>query len=430
MSPEHNEEKEYSPFFIKSVSAKNIRLFKDVHVTFNDGFNFLAGPNGSGKTSLLRLIALSVSLQLLNDSRFGDEASVWTDLYYDGNTYRVGETSRQGQPWVVTDSYMQTRHLNNLQPEVPDGGTSVGTWEIDDKIPFFAPLFIGAYRKIEYRKIEGMKREEGYAKRRQSYRQNGAASLNGGFLPDVKQWLINRYFQIEKDWAANEKINWKWLIDNLSHIGPTESGFKFKEIKRDMEPVFLLYDKECFLEELSAGYQSVLSLVLAIVEWIETTNEAERMIVEKSTGTVLVDELDVHLHPEWQLTIRNSLRKIFPKLQFIITTHSPHLLASAEKGELIIIPEHHGVLDLKPTHKCFSGWNTDQILEDVMGVTSLENKTYAKLITEAFEAIESKNVPQIEKSIDQLKSVTHPSDTIVSVLQVKLAEIKLESSND
>ncbi|MGR6008126.1 AAA family ATPase, partial [Bacillus cereus] len=48
--------------------------------------------------------------------------------------------------------------------------------------------------------------------------------------------------------------------------------------------------------------------------------------MEEAIGTVIIDELDVHLHPEWQLTISDSLRRMFPKLQFIITTHSPTLL--------------------------------------------------------------------------------------------------------
>lgn len=73
----------------------------------------------------------------------------------------------------------------------------------------------------------------------------------------------------------------------------------------------------------------------AIVEWIEAVNEEEDILIQQAEGTVFIDELDVHLHPEWQIIIRNMLDKVFPRLQFVITTHSPHLIASAQAGEII-----------------------------------------------------------------------------------------------
>ncbi len=87
----------------------------------------------------------------------------------------------------------------------------------------------------------------------------------------------------------------------------------------------------------------------------------------------------------------------FPKLQFIITTHSPHLIASAKANELLIIPEHDGTLQLQPSEKTYSGWNTDQILEELMGVKSLTNKTYAELIEKSLDLIEKNNIEDFRK---------------------------------
>ncbi|MCL2321362.1 MAG: AAA family ATPase, partial [Oscillospiraceae bacterium] len=199
----------------------------------------------------------------------------------------------------------------------------------------------------------------------------------GEIQSNVKQWMINRYFQIDKDWATLYKNNWNWFIDNLKTLCPKSYDLQFKEIKRDLEPIFTLNGIDCYLEEISAGFQAFLSVIFAIIEWIELTNEDCSAYVPEAVGTVIIDELDVHLHPEWQLTIRESLAAFFPKLQFITTTHSPHLIASAHPGEIIILPELCRNINIKPTEKSYSGWNTDQILEDVMGVKSLENKTYA-----------------------------------------------------
>lgn len=140
--------------------------------------------------------------------------------------------------------------------------------------------------------------------------------------------------------------------------------------------------------------------------------------------------LDVHLHPEWQLTIRHALATLFPKLQFIITTHSPHLISTAEAGELIVLPELRRNVCVQPTMRKYAGWNTDEILEEVMGVSNLENKEYAVLINQAMDNIEAKNVGALRESISKIDAVVHPSNTILHVLKVKLAQLELEDEID
>lgn len=238
--------------------------------------------------------------------------------------------------------------------------------------------------------------------------------------------MINRYFQIDKEWADREKDNWNWLIENLNKLAPQESNFKFVKIERDLEPVFSLNNKECYLEELSTGSQSILSMVLAIFEWIENTNEREDKLVKGATGVVIIDELDVHLHPEWQLTLRESLENIFPKLQFIVTTHSPHLISSAKEDEIIVIPEGEDVINLKPNEHKFSGWNTDQILSELMGVKSLHNKEYFNIIQKGMDYIEKCNIEGLSNVIEELEKISHPSDTIISVLKMEKAALILK----
>ena len=170
-------------------------------------------------------------------------------------------------------------------------------------------------------------------------------------------------------------------------------------------------------------------MIFEIVEWIEGTNEENEAYIPDATGIVIIDELDVHLHPEWQLTIRSALRTVFPKLQFIVTTHSPHLIATVEPGELIILPGTREV-DVRPTDQTYSGWNTDQILEDVMGVKSLENKLYTTALNEALDQVEKRDINALKISIEKLQSIVHPSNTILEVLQIKLAQLELGDRND
>lgn len=411
--------------YINSLYIKNIRRFKEVKIEFNKGLNFLVGPNGSGKTSILRALSMSLSPNAIEDSRVGEGSQVWTDLTWNSKKYRIGVSSG----WAKTYNYRQTQIEDWAPPLAEEKIQSVGLGQIDEFIPFYCPLFIGAHRRFNYTQISGMTREDPASRQREKYRYNSAGNLNGSTTPDIKQWLINRYFLIEKDWAKVEKANWEWLIENIATIGPSNSEFSFIGIGRDLEPKFSLFGKETYLEELSAGFQSVLSMILSIFEWIELINDEENSLVKYSKGTVIIDELDVHLHPEWQLTISNSLKTLFPNIQFIITTHSPHVVASANNGEIIIIPKDDE-FNVKPLQTNYSGWSTDQILEDIMGVSNLDNKLYNSLIDKANVYFNNRNKEQFKEVVEEIEKCSHPNDTLTSVLKIKLAQLDLKEEED
>lgn len=95
------------------------------------------------------------------------------------------------------------------------------------------------------------------------------------------------------------------------------------------------------------------------------------------------------------------------------------------------MPKTYGreIYNLEPSSKMYSGWNTDQILSEVMGVRSLDNKQYEQLVSKAFECVENVLMLELETTIDNLILVAHPSDTIVMVLQAKLAAM-VATKND
>ena len=87
---------------------------------------------------------------------------------------------------------------------------------------------------------------------------------------------------------------------------------------------------------LSQGYQAVVSLVADIIGhvWLDAGAEVP---LDDMEGLVLVDEIDLHLHPKWQTEIVRGLKRTFPKMQFIVTTHSPLVLAGCERGEVLML---------------------------------------------------------------------------------------------
>lgn len=99
-------------------------------------------------------------------------------------------------------------------------------------------------------------------------------------------------------------------------------------------------DERHTFSELSDGYRNVVAIAadLAIKAAMLNPQLAEKALV-MTPGVVLIDELDLHLHPKWQRRVIGDLRRTFPLLQFICTTHSPFLIQSLQSGdELILLP--------------------------------------------------------------------------------------------
>jgi predicted ATP-binding protein involved in virulence len=87
------------------------------------------------------------------------------------------------------------------------------------------------------------------------------------------------------------------------------------------------------LESLSDGYQSVIALASDILEVMLRYYDE----VKDSEGIVLIDEINVHLHPRWKVEIVNLLRDVFPRVQFLVTTHDPLCLMGSRPGEVHVL---------------------------------------------------------------------------------------------
>lgn len=410
---------------LEKLHIKNLKHFPQVNIRFNSGFNFITGPNGCGKTSVLAAIAHCLFWNGVY-SRHKEDSEYWIDFDEYDKKYRFG----LGPGFLKAVEYRKDELKIFTHPPSELGIVSAHAHQVSEilKLP---PLIIGAQRKISYKSLSGVIKEKNPRESRENYCKTAVSSLYNEHSREVKQWIVNRYFMVDKPWAREEKENWDHLINSLPKIGPFNSEFAYVATGRNLEPVFKIYDKECYLEELSSGFQAVLYIIISIFEWVESCLPEGERIVSKASGTVLIDELDNHLHPEWQLTIRQGIETLFPNMQFIVTTHSPHLLAAAKENEIILLPSSYSesVYNISPSEKAYSGWSTDLILTDLMGVKSLDNKNYEQLVHACFNSVTENDLQGMKVNYALLEAVSHPDDTVLMVLKTRMAGMEAVSND-
>jgi predicted ATP-binding protein involved in virulence len=110
--------------------------------------------------------------------------------------------------------------------------------------------------------------------------------------------------------------------------------------------------------------------------------------VRETPGIVLIDEVDMHLHPEWQQVVLESLRSALPRVQFIVTTHSPQVLTTVEREKIRVLVERDGQITAEiPLQNAYAR-ESRTALEDIMDVRSRPPIKVAKALEEYQDLIE------------------------------------------
>jgi predicted ATP-binding protein involved in virulence len=126
-------------------------------------------------------------------------------------------------------------------------------------------------------------------------------------------------------------------------------------------------------------------------------------------GVVLIDEVDLHMHPSWQRIVLGKLRETFPNIQFIITTHSPLVLSEVGEDFNIFLMKNNGVSNEVERFRRLDGFDTNYILEEFMETKSMNVNT-EKLIDEIYDLIDNKVYDEAENKVRKLELITDVSN--------------------
>lgn len=332
------------------VDISNLRIVHSMQWSIEQlerkaGWHVFLGPNGSGKTTILRAIAWV--LVGPNDSRaLRQSPSQWLGSAGDDGGCSLVVVS-DGESWDSGHPRGESRRLEMTVVREEDGvvtGKGVGLPDRWGRGWFSASY--GPYRRFR----GGDQQAEATLRHFPRLARHLTVFGEDYSLSECLTWLQTLHFkQLEKRHAGEESGGvFGRLLSRLfafvNQGGFLPHGAQLKEITSDHVTFHDGDGNAVDVLELSDGYRSVLSLTFDLIRHLAEAYDPDDLFDPAdptrivAPGVVLIDEIDAHLHPSWQARIGRWLTRSFPAMQFLVTTHSPLVCQAAIQGSVYRLP--------------------------------------------------------------------------------------------
>lgn len=390
---------------IENIHIQGVGGITDLVIKFHPNMNIICGPNGIGKTTILESVAHCFShgeTSILKRHINSEHSEITARFSHASESINVAFQFQQYEP----------RDKANINGRY-------------DKSQFL--LSLKTTRTFAYTPLDSISKDTAKA-----VHTLWEESKNGVSLHDVKNWFVNRYlYSAHLGALSTEQMqNFKLAKKCFSALN---RNFTFSKVSASSNEILVnTPNGEIYYEYLSSGFKSCLSILFGIIKEIEFRFSSPSITAESFDGVVLIDELELHLHPEWQYRIAAVLTDIFPNVQFLVTTHSPHIIQSAEPKQIIVLENQDGVTTLRelPDSKYgFKGWTLDEVLTDVMGMTDTRTKDFIDLMTCFGSAIDNEDYNVALAAFNDLDDSLHPANHIRKLLRLQLASIAGENND-
>ncbi len=342
---------------LRKLDISNFKIFEHLNLIFEPGFNLILGDNGVGKTTVLEAASVALSgfligmedvparniykgdvrYQILKDSNgtpnksYSNPVEISAALDYSGSEYTWSRAKKDATGGSKTTMF--PKEIMQVAQNLVNS-TEAKIW----------PLI--SYQSASRHWISA--RSDAYEKRRRQLHDRRC-----GYLGCLDR-AVN--MQTIYDWCKQmewNSVKRRCIPENYAVFGDIIS--KFMGIMNDgmvggvffhpnVEKLFYIENNEFKeIEDLSAGYQSVLNLVIDLAYRMAILNPDAGTDICNAEGIVLIDEIDSNLHPKWQWRIVDALMETFPNIQFIAATHSPIIVSSCKKANIISIDGNQNV---------------------------------------------------------------------------------------
>ncbi len=419
---------------MKQIRLENFRCYSDISVNFRPGINLLIGDNASGKTTILKACRYVLSSFF---SGFSDDNTVWTGLGVDDFSVRIANGNiLQEQPikihFTCDDTQYDTLQIGGvsynpgldnqefvLQKNSAKNSRSLVAG-ISDYKNYAHSLYDSYVSEQDFNRVHALPlfacftTEDIHASRKinPSKFKNYVQKASFGYYEclDAKgfyPYWVKRLLILQE---AQRNIGEIEIVRSaiVSALGPNGCNvIQDMQVRANQGKVYYIFTdgREVESEKLSDGYMRVINIVTDIAFRCALLNGGlyGAEAAERTKGTVLIDEIDLHLHPTLQATVLKGLHNAFPQLQFIITTHAPMVMTGIESNAYNIVYKlsfSDSVYNIQEARTY--GMDVSTITEVVLEQTP-RDKSVDERLKELFDLIDDDGVEEARTLLEELK---------------------------
>jgi predicted ATP-binding protein involved in virulence len=388
---------------IDRLDVENFKCFAKQEFLLHPQMTVFVGENGTGKTAVLDALAVAASVWLVRGPeagmvrsgreirranvrvvgrRSGDRLQFVRSLQASVSAF--GDIGGQPAEWSrssetdgvstrLTGSLDATKRIEELYRRDTEG----------ERILFPVLAYYGAGRAwLPSREPLRGERIEGSARRWKAF--------DGCFDERIRFWELAEWFRRETVERGNRGGSWRPGFGAVRRaVLGCVPGAEEVWLDADWDQIVMSIGGTVQpMGNLSAGQRMMLALVADLAIKCVTQNayliteEDPDAVLRLTPGVVLIDELDVHLHPKWQRRVAGDLKRTFPAIQFVCTTHSPQIIGELQPEEIRILSE--GKVYTPP--RSF-GIDSNGVLEGILNAPS-RDEAVSELLARIFRAID------------------------------------------
>jgi predicted ATP-binding protein involved in virulence len=409
--------------YIRELQAYKFRNFEDEKFIFNTQFTVVIGDNGMGKSSLIHALqaALGAYLQCLpipasrvyrRQIKPGEIRVTWDSVLKEYTSSK--ENTCIFSKAVLNDTEVEWRRV--MLNKRTTSHNRLDTGQLIDAVDELLKLrdekkniALPVIANFSTVRAATQQRKGAKAQTKRSRLEKGylAALSDNSDFEGLIEWLHNYDGNLkhQKEFSGTKEAIFNAITTAIPFLTDVEYNSYYKEL----EAVVTINEKnsgKITHSNMSDGLKAMLNLVSELAFRCVILNGflgADSVV--QSKGVVLIDELDMHLHPSWQKRVVGDLKKAFPNIQFIVTTHSPFIVQSLSKEELqnldFMTPENPSDMTL------------NKVVTDVMGVTKLKSDDFEERYKIAFQQFQQLNRNFDELSMEEYQRVKEAIDKIV-----------------
>lgn len=407
-------------FYFLSLSLENVRCFAgEQTLDLSDGngrpvqWTVILGDNGTGKTTLLEILAKGIfvtdsfpnSLKGINASEANIKSGFAFNstlvnaensfINFEYQTELFGEGSFKGKTIPYELNSQAVWHPERVR--AGDIIFDAGGFSITNSM-FFS---------IAYSASRRLKSSSPFLYGNSLINE---ATNEKDELINAEEWLLQTDYIANKssDIQENYKKRLMLIKEVLVSLLPDVSDIRITEpSEKSPNPrvEFQMPDGWLLLSQLSLGYQTMTAWIVDLAKRLfDFYPDSPNPIAEPAI--VLIDELDLHLHPKWQRTIMSYLSERFVNTQFIVTAHSPLIVQAAENANIVVLKREADGVVIHQEHPDVQGWRVDQLLtSDLFDLKSARSPHYENLLEQQRQILRKSQLTADDQArLDTLKA--------------------------